>query len=91
MATAMDIQISCLVLLYLEPTLFFEVFESISIMLIIFSLSQESEERDNLYECLVQQENVSVDDMRQDNISYQWQAGAISNFEYLSYLNRWVD
>lgn len=91
MATAMDIQISCLVLLYLEPTLFFEVFESISIMLIIFSLSQESEERDNLYECLVQQENVSVDDMRQDNISYQWQAGAISNFEYLSYLNRWVN
>ncbi|ROT77640.1 Protein FAN [Penaeus vannamei] len=52
---------------------------------------KESEERDNLYECLVQQENVSVDDMRQDNISYQWQAGAISNFEYLSYLNSQAD
>ncbi|XP_047487982.1 protein FAN-like [Penaeus chinensis] len=52
---------------------------------------KESEERDNLYECLMQQENVSVDDMRQDNISYQWQAGAISNFEYLSYLNSQAD
>ncbi|XP_063614807.1 protein FAN-like, partial [Penaeus indicus] len=51
----------------------------------------ESEERDNLYECLMHQENVSVDDMRQDNISYQWQAGAISNFEYLSYLNSQAD
>ncbi|XP_045592665.1 protein FAN-like isoform X4 [Procambarus clarkii] len=52
---------------------------------------KESECRDKLYKFLTQQERVNMDDMRQDNMSYQWQAGAISNYDYLSYLNSQAD
>ncbi|XP_042221981.1 protein FAN-like [Homarus americanus] len=52
---------------------------------------KESQERDNLYEQITKQERVCMDDMRQDNMSYQWQAGAISNYDYLCYLNSQAD
>lgn len=52
---------------------------------------KESGEREKLYDLLIQLEKVNMDDMRQDNMSYQWQAGAISNYDYLCYLNSQAD
>ncbi|XP_069951437.1 protein FAN isoform X2 [Cherax quadricarinatus] len=57
----------------------------------LFLTFKESEDRENLYKLLTEQEKVNVDDMRQDNMSYQWQAGAISNYDYLCYLNSQAD
>lgn len=33
---------------------------------------------------------VELEDTRQENMALRWQNGAISNFEYLMYLNRFV-
>ena len=33
---------------------------------------------------------VELEDTRQENMTLRWQNGAISNFEYLMYLNRLV-
>ncbi|KAK7069088.1 hypothetical protein SK128_001880 [Halocaridina rubra] len=51
----------------------------------------ETNERDGLYEKLLLMDGLTLDDTQQDNISYQWQAGAISNYDYLCYLNRQAD
>ena len=34
---------------------------------------------------------VELEDTRQENMTLRWQNGAISNFEYLMYLNRLVE
>ena len=33
---------------------------------------------------------IELEDTRQENMTHRWQNGAISNFEYLMYLNRLV-
>ncbi|XP_068236758.1 protein FAN-like [Palaemon carinicauda] len=52
---------------------------------------KETDERDKLYEALLELKGLNLDDTQQDNISYQWQAGAISNYDYLCHLNRQAD
>nr|CAH7741761.1 unnamed protein product [Callosobruchus chinensis] len=53
---------------------------------IYFSFRNQTQ-RDSLYECLLQQPELKLDDIRQDVITLQWQNGVISNYEYLLYIN----
>ncbi|PFX23712.1 protein FAN-like isoform X2 [Stylophora pistillata] len=48
-------------------------------------------ERDLFFEKIVQQPEVELEDTRQENMTLRWQNGAISNFEYLMYLNSLAD
>ncbi|CAL4060245.1 unnamed protein product, partial [Meganyctiphanes norvegica] len=57
----------------------------------LFVIFKETEKRNELYCAIIDQENLVMDDLHQDNVSYQWQAGAISNYEYLCYLNSQAD
>ena len=44
--------------------------------------------RDELYEYIMTQDTTEVDDTQQQNLTILWQNGVISNFDYLSHLNR---
>ncbi|KAK3746418.1 hypothetical protein QZH41_012767, partial [Actinostola sp. cb2023] len=44
-------------------------------------------ERDNVYNELLLQQEVNIEDTGQENMTLKWQNGAISNFDYLMYLN----
>ncbi|XP_076040133.1 protein FAN-like isoform X1 [Oratosquilla oratoria] len=57
----------------------------------LFLTFKDPAERDALYHCIIQQDSLNLDDLRQDNITYQWQARAISNYQYLVYLNSQAD
>ncbi|XP_063849443.1 protein FAN-like isoform X3 [Scylla paramamosain] len=57
-------------------------------LLLVF---KKCEERDLVYEVLVTQPGVSLDLQAQDNMTFQWQAGAVSNYDYLCYLNSQAD
>ncbi|CAH3169012.1 unnamed protein product [Porites evermanni] len=57
-------------------------------MYLIFNSPRE---RDLFYEQIVQQPEVELEDTRQENMTLRWQNGAISNFEYLMYLNSLAD
>lgn len=57
----------------------------------LFMIFKETDARDELYCAIIDQESLVQDDLRQDNVSYQWQAGAISNYDYLCYLNSQAD
>ncbi|RMX49368.1 hypothetical protein pdam_00014803, partial [Pocillopora damicornis] len=48
-------------------------------------------ERDLFYDKIIQQPEVELEDTRQENMTLRWQNGAISNFEYLMYLNSLAD
>lgn len=56
--------------------------------LICVFIGQECSQRDQVHELLMAQERVCTEDLQQDNATYQWQARAISNYDYLCYLNR---
>ncbi|XP_071822078.1 protein FAN-like [Apostichopus japonicus] len=49
------------------------------------------EERDKLYDDLISQESVRVVDTGQENMTYRWQTGQVSNFDYLMFLNSEAD
>eukprot|EP00795_Rhopilema_esculentum_P001333 gene1333-15731_t len=52
----------------------------------------ESEEiRNSVYNRLLEQEDLSLEESEQENMLLKWQAGAISNFDYLMYLNSQAD
>ena len=53
----------------------------------IYLSFQSPEERDDLAAALLDQ-NLQLDDLRQNEMTLKWQNGVISNFEYLNYLNR---
>ncbi|VEN59952.1 unnamed protein product, partial [Callosobruchus maculatus] len=55
---------------------------------IYFSFRNQTQ-RDSLYNSLLQQPELKLDDIRQDVITLQWQNGVISNYEYLLYINRY--
>ena len=44
--------------------------------------------RDALYEHMMQQDSTQLDDTQQKNLTILWQNGVISNFDYLTHLNR---
>lgn len=43
-----------------------------------------------MHDLLVNEPRVNLDIQAQDNMTFQWQAGAVSNYDYLCYLNRCV-
>ncbi|XP_056631218.1 protein FAN-like isoform X3 [Diorhabda sublineata] len=43
--------------------------------------------RDEFYDNMLNQQQLKLDEMRQDVVTLQWQNGIISNFEYLLYVN----
>jgi len=47
--------------------------------------------RDQVYDRIIEQEALSLDESAHENMLLKWQAGAISNFDYLLYLNRQAD
>lgn len=49
------------------------------------------EERDKFYDALVSQECVNLTESGQENMTYRWQNGQVSNFDYLMYLNSEAD
>ncbi|XP_028128132.1 protein FAN [Diabrotica virgifera virgifera] len=53
---------------------------------IYFSFRSQSL-RDELYESLLSQKELKLDELQQDVITLQWQNGIISNYEYLLYIN----
>lgn len=57
-------------------------------IIIYVFIVQECSQRDQVHELLMAQERVCTEDLQQDNATYQWQARAISNYDYLCYLNR---
>lgn len=57
-------------------------------LLLVF---KKCEERDLVYEVLVGQPSVTLDIQAQDNMTFQWQSGAVSNYDYLCYLNSQAD
>ncbi|XP_050717441.1 protein FAN-like [Eriocheir sinensis] len=57
----------------------------------LFLVFKKCEERDLLHDLLVSDPTVSLDQQAQDNMTFQWQAGAVSNYDYLSYLNSQAD
>nr|CAD7461018.1 unnamed protein product [Timema tahoe] len=46
------------------------------------------EERDMLYQGLIGQQSLTLDNTDQEMMTLQWQNGVISNYDYLMYLNR---
>lgn len=55
---------------------------------LFLSLSNQ-EDRDNLYCNLLKQSQVNLETIPQNQMTMQWQNGAISNFDYLLYINRY--
>lgn len=47
-----------------------------------------TEIRDNLYNNLLNQSEVKIDKREKSIMTLKWQNGAISNYDYLLYLNR---
>jgi factor associated with neutral sphingomyelinase activation len=45
-------------------------------------------DRDHLYDQIVSQQDVRLQDTGQEHMTLKWQNGVISNYEYLMYLNR---
>ncbi|XP_067052011.1 protein FAN-like isoform X3 [Acropora muricata] len=57
----------------------------------MYLIFNSPDERDLFYKQIVQQPEVELEDTRQENMTLKWQNGAISNFEYLMYLNSLAD
>lgn len=55
---------------------------------IYISLLNEKE-RNNLYDMILQQNELKLSNKDQDMMTLQWQNGVISNYEYLLYINRY--
>ncbi|CAG9772021.1 unnamed protein product [Ceutorhynchus assimilis] len=53
----------------------------------IYLSLRNQNERDSLYEALLDQPELKLDNLQQDVITLQWQNGIISNYEYLQYIN----
>lgn len=49
---------------------------------------KSAKERDSLYDAIMNQSSVNLDDLQQEAVTLQWQHGVLSNFDYLMYLNR---
>lgn len=54
---------------------------------IYLSFSNQSQ-RDQLHEKLLEQPELTLNNLEQNVITLQWQNGVISNYEYLLYVNR---
>ena len=55
-----------------------------------FYVAMKSKEvRDKFYESILQQPNLTLTSVEPEIITLKWQNRAISNYEYLLYLNRW--
>ena len=54
----------------------------------IYLSFKSMEARDELYELILKQPQVLLENLEQENMTLKWQSGAVSNFDYLMYLNR---
>ena len=57
----------------------------------IYLTFNKPEDRQRLYHKMIAQKNLQLEDIREDNMTLQWQKGRISNFDYLLYLNNLAD
>ncbi|XP_048576936.1 protein FAN isoform X2 [Nematostella vectensis] len=62
-----------------------EIFSKDSSQMYLVLNSQS--DRDQFYRELLKQPDVNLDDTEQENMTLKWQNGAITNFDYLMYLN----
>ncbi|KAH6946918.1 hypothetical protein HPB50_016143 [Hyalomma asiaticum] len=61
-----------------------------SVLKHLFLSFKTQQERDELYEKLLKQEALDIEDSGQENMMLLWQSGIISNYDYLLYINRCV-
>lgn len=54
----------------------------------LFLSLKSQEERDTLYTKLTSQPALRLDTIPQNQMTMQWQNGALSNYDYLLYINR---
>lgn len=66
-------------------------FSDYSVVQYLFLSFKSRIERDELYNTLVAQPALKLDDTGQENMTLLWQNGVISNYEYLLYLNSLAD
>ncbi|KAK3925480.1 Protein FAN [Frankliniella fusca] len=57
----------------------------------LFLALKSAKERDELYEGIMSQSSVKLDDLQQEAVTLQWQHGVLSNYDYLLYLNSLAD
>ena len=58
----------------------------------IYLTFNKPEDRQLLYHKMIAQaDKIRLEDIREDNMTVQWQRGIISNFDYLLYLNSAAD
>ncbi|KAJ1521516.1 hypothetical protein ONE63_003179 [Megalurothrips usitatus] len=57
----------------------------------LFLSLKTAKERDDLFDGIMSQSNVKLDDLQQEAVTLQWQHGVLTNFEYLTYLNSLAD
>lgn len=57
----------------------------------LFLALKSAKERDDLYEGIMKQGLLKLDDFQQEAVTLQWQHGVLSNYDYLLYLNSLAD
>ncbi|XP_034244704.1 protein FAN-like [Thrips palmi] len=57
----------------------------------LFLAFKSAKERDDLYEGIMRQSLLKLDDFQQEAVTLQWQHGVLSNYDYLLYLNSLAD
>ncbi|XP_043276506.1 protein FAN-like isoform X2 [Venturia canescens] len=57
----------------------------------LFLSFKNQENRDNLFESLTSQSELRLDTIPQNQMTLQWQNGALSNYDYLLYINSLAD
>ncbi|KAL3186636.1 hypothetical protein MRX96_027446 [Rhipicephalus microplus] len=62
-----------------------------SVLKHLFLSFKTQQERDELYEQLLKQEALILEDTGQENMMLLWQTGVISNYDYLLYINSLAD
>uniref|UniRef100_A0A131Z2H8 Factor associated with neutral sphingomyelinase activation n=1 Tax=Rhipicephalus appendiculatus TaxID=34631 RepID=A0A131Z2H8_RHIAP len=62
-----------------------------SVLKHLFLSFKTQQERDELYEKLLKQEALNLEDTGQENMMLLWQTGVISNYDYLLYINSLAD
>lgn len=56
----------------------------------LFLALKSAKERDDLYDGIMKQSLLKLDDLQQEAVTLQWQHGVLSNYDYLLYLNRYI-
>lgn len=53
--------------------------------------TKTQEERDALYTNLLSQSELQIETVHQNHMTMQWQNGSLSNYDYLLYINRYMN